>query len=706
MKEAEEKKSGPNSTKIIIAYFIILAALGVIAWQLCDFGIINSTRKILARERDLQQTWMDKSLAKISAWRNEIVEQARVVGESEMIRRLAMETRDLSPKAMEAFGDSSAPQSPAEDAPVLAEQFGNIRGLLEDFASRAGGADARIARLDGTRIIAREFALPIAEEQKSLAVSAGDSGKPCFGPIRRGKDGLLMDMAVPLFETPGVETQKPIAIILLGIPLDTTLKSFLSPNSGQHISILPGLLDKNGERVNLVRLIGDKLEFEETPNPLENMDGFAFGPRKDFMDRAEVYSMGAHAAIPQWLVILETPASEVNAIIGEQKTQIYMLGALAILVLALPLAFFLIMRASRAEKERVANLARFNHIIRRQKQILSCINKSNLDGLLLVDSSGLIEVCNPAFLKMAEDKSAPHDLKSICQTLDSNDSEEERKPKIPLLELFPNKTGETLAHAISLVRENGKSATVEVAIPKKMPDGKDEDRLYRATIHPFIDNDEAGRPKVGGGLAIFSDITEFRRDKLVNDARQTALVSALGRAIESVDNDFVGHTDKMAELASLLGVELDMDKRQQETLRLAARLSQIGKLFVPREILTKKGKLTPEELEEIRRAPEYADKVLHDLHFDLPIRETIREMGISCENDENADGISLCGKALSVINAFIAMTSARAWRNGDSLDPQKAIDLLLADARFDSSVVRALGDIPPAALAKIIDGNS
>lgn len=704
MKEAEEKKPGLTAAKVIVAFFLILGTLGVIAWQLCNLNIKNSTQIILNRERDIQQTWMDKSLDKIRVWRNEIVEQARYLSTSEMFRLFVMDTRGYSPKDMEELGEPDALHSPDEDTRGMAEQFIYIRDLLKDFTKRRAWTDARILRVDGTQVIAGEFALPLTEEQKSLAIAAGDSGKPSFGPIRRGQDGLLMDMADPLFEVLGAKEQKPIAVLLLSIPLDAPLTNFLSSNSEQHLTILPRILDKNGERVNVAFLSGDGLKFEETSNPPENMEGFTFGLHKGVLDGDDFYSMGAYPTVLKWLLVLETPAKEVNAIIDEQKTQIYMMGGLATLGLALLIAFFWARHTSHAEKERAEKLARLNLVIRRQKQILSCINKSNLDGLLLVDSIGRIEVCNPAFLKIARDEPSSHDAKALGYALESNESEEEPAAKLTLHELFPDKTGTKLAHDMAVVRENGKSATVEITIPTKLPDGKEEDRLYRVTIYPFVDDTDVTKPKIGGSLAIFTDITQFRRNKLINDARQTALVSALGRAIESVDENLVGHSDKMARVATRLGEELDMDKRQQETLQLAARLSQIGKIFVPREILTKKGKLTPEELEEAKRAPEYADKVLNDLHFDLPIRETIREMGTSCADTDNPDAISLCGKALAVINAFIAMTSARAWRSDGGLDPQKAIALLLADARFDSAVVEALGRIPSADLAKIIDG--
>ncbi len=73
-------------------------------------------------------------------------------------------------------------------------------------------------------------------------------------------------------------------------------------------------------------------------------------------------------------------------------------------------------------------------------------------------------------------------------------------------------------------------------------------------------------------MAILRILPSSRRNKLINDARHEALISALGRAIESVDDNLVGHSDKMAGVAARLADELRMDKHQKDTLLLAARL--------------------------------------------------------------------------------------------------------------------------------------
>ncbi|MCB7224954.1 hypothetical protein LI237_16195, partial [Anaerostipes caccae] len=82
---------------------------------------------------------------------------------------------------------------------------------------------------------------------------------------------------------------------------------------------------------------------------------------------------------------------------------------------------------------------------------------------------------------------------------------------------------------------------------------------------------------------IFQDITEFRRRAEAARERQANSIAALVRAIESVDVHLIGHSMKMEHVADLLSGAMSLPDKDRETLRLAARLSQVGKIFVPRE---------------------------------------------------------------------------------------------------------------------------
>ena len=69
--------------------------------------------------------------------------------------------------------------------------------------------------------------------------------------------------------------------------------------------------------------------------------------------------------------------------------------------------------------------------------------------------------------------------------------------KIKLTDVLPDKTGMNLWHDMAVVQDNGKSATVEIVIPRKTDGGKTEDCLYRVTIYPFIEDMPDKKSKIG-----------------------------------------------------------------------------------------------------------------------------------------------------------------------------------------------------------------
>jgi len=152
----------------------------------------------------------------------------------------------------------------------------------------------------------------------------------------------------------------------------------------------------------------------------------------------------------------------------------------------------------------------------------------------------------------------------------------------------------------------------------------------------------------------------------------------------------------MAALGELLAQRMELSEDSRNTVVMGAQLSQIGRLFIPRDLLTKSGRLTPEELAEVRKAPEHAAGLLENIDFDLPIARALHEMY------ENPDGSGYpCGlkgdailpeaRVLAVLNAFCAMVSARSYREGKSVGD--ALDELRNPARFDQAVVEQLAAV-------------
>ena len=150
----------------------------------------------------------------------------------------------------------------------------------------------------------------------------------------------------------------------------------------------------------------------------------------------------------------------------------------------------------------------------------------------------------------------------------------------------------------------------------------------------------------------------------------------------------------MGELSELVAKQMRLDERDKNTLRTAASLSQVGKIFVPRELLSKTDELSAEEQKELMRAPEHAYNILRDIDFDLPVPQAVHEMyermdGTGYPQRLKGEEISIHARILAVVNAFCAMVSPRSYRNGMSVD--EAVKALSSKpGTFDQEVVKML----------------
>lgn len=665
---------------------VLFVVVVLVTLLLCRFRTEYATQSILAKQRDIQQAWLDKSLDAIRVWRNELVEQARFISASEMFRLFVMDARHLDAAALSSIAEPDSLNSEDEAVRSLAEQLTYMQDLLQDFTRRRAWTDARVLRADGTPLIMPTFASPLTAEQAQLVRRTGESGHAAFGPIRKGENGLVMDMADPLFEVLGAKEPQCVAVLLLSVPMDKALARFLARTGEHEETLLPRIVSHgpDGPLVALAREGSVHLEAMTAQLPkLMEQKTLSFQRREALNGQGEVYSMGSRPTVLDWRFVLETPAVEVDGLIRSQTWQIYGLGILASLGVTLFGAFAWARATSRTHEIRARQMEALYTTIHNQKLVLDSVNASLQAGLVLVDSQGRVQMANPAFCALT---GAAGDI----------------PPGTPLVEALSGKAAVNLLADMALVNNCGQSASVEIALPP-MPANVDdagtenEERLFRVTLYPHGAADSADLAATGC-VGIFQDITLFRRNAERAREQQRALITALVHAIESVEPNLTGHSERLATVAERVAEEMDLTPRERETLSLAARLSQIDKIFVPRDILTKRGTLTPEERQKVLDAPKHANRILHDLRFDLPVSETVREMGERMDGSGSPRGlhggeISRCGRVLAAVNAFVAMTSPRAWRGDNGIPVAEAVTQMAADLRFDQEVVAALSRV-------------
>jgi len=172
-------------------------------------------------------------------------------------------------------------------------------------------------------------------------------------------------------------------------------------------------------------------------------------------------------------------------------------------------------------------------------------------------------------------------------------------------------------------------------------------------------------------------------------------IGALSDAIEIRDAYTAGHSQQIALYCLAIAEELALPEREQELLHFAALLHDIGKIGVSDAILRKPGRLSAQELVEMRRHCAIGARVAKRIEKLRPVVPIIyhhheRYDGLGYPDGLKGEVIPLLARVLAVADALGAMTSDRPYRQAFSM--ARALDEIneASGSQFDPVVVEAL----------------
>jgi len=184
-------------------------------------------------------------------------------------------------------------------------------------------------------------------------------------------------------------------------------------------------------------------------------------------------------------------------------------------------------------------------------------------------------------------------------------------------------------------------------------------------------------------------ISHEKLEKMVEGA-----VNAIATMAEMRDPYTAGHQRRVAKLAMAIAEEMGFEKTKCEIIRIAATLHDIGKTYIPAEILSKPGSLSNMEMNMIRTHPQVSREILKSLELPWPICQIVlqhheRIDGSGYPNNLKGDEITIEARILAVADVVEAMASHRPYR--PSLGIQKALDEISKNSGilYDKAVVDA-----------------
>ncbi|RMF97946.1 MAG: PAS domain S-box protein [Gammaproteobacteria bacterium] len=656
------------------AVFALVLVVGIGA------ALINAyvTRE---RQRDLQQ------------WESRIglVADSKAGAIEQLLREDLAELGELA-------GNASVPmylEQALHAAPDAAPQLAYLRNLLLATALRLGLEPSPAARLPanvnrpagpGLGLLGPDTQPVIATpgvvlERPALLAAArrvlADGQAEIAGPYRESDGEVLFAYLLPISPLPGSQAgdaRRPPGVLVAvrdaagslfrllaeGAAFAEPHEILLLRRAGDHVLYLSPTHDGSGALRRSLPLDRPRLAAAAAV-----LEPGAFGQYDNYAGKP-VLQVSRQLAGRDWVVAVQVDARQ--ALRAANARRNFLLTTLSLLLVSVVALYIAAWRhgASLRARHQAAEFAEQARKLRRQTELLHTITDNVGSLILLVDRDWKVVFTNRA----------------VAEATGGTVTEIIGKPLAAAL-------GAAVARELrQAVETTPAPGDPPVVLSLQFGDKAGRYRLTRLPVEELGDLRQLL-------LIVLDDISELELAEARYARLLENLVDTLAAVIDLHDSYSAFHSARMKELVRELGRELGLSEQDQRTLEFSATLANIGKLMLPRELLTKTGDLSEEEKKQLETHVARGLELLHNLDFDGPLLTTIAQKqelldGSGYPRGLTADEMTLPGKILAVANAFVALVSPRAYR--DALPVKAALDQLLAEtgSKYDRQVVAAL----------------
>jgi putative nucleotidyltransferase with HDIG domain len=191
---------------------------------------------------------------------------------------------------------------------------------------------------------------------------------------------------------------------------------------------------------------------------------------------------------------------------------------------------------------------------------------------------------------------------------------------------------------------------------------------------------------------------EVQRERMKLERLSIATLEALVNALEAKDPYMRGHSARVADLSATVAHQLGMSDEQVETVRVAGRLHDIGKIGTRESVLNKQGTLTPDEFEHVKQHVVIGSQILAPLVHLGDIIPAVRHHHERFDGTGYPDGlrgeeIPLSARIIGAAEVYDALTTSRAYQ--EKMTPEQATERIagLSGTVLDPKVFEALAAI-------------
>ncbi len=190
------------------------------------------------------------------------------------------------------------------------------------------------------------------------------------------------------------------------------------------------------------------------------------------------------------------------------------------------------------------------------------------------------------------------------------------------------------------------------------------------------------------------------------------MIMNLAMAAEYKDPDTGNHILRISDYATEVGKALGLAEEEQDSLRYASPMHDIGKIGIPDRILQKPGKLTPEEWEVMKTHTIIGSRIFKNSKSPMLLATS----QIALTHHEKFDGsgypeglkgesIPLFGRIVAMVDVFDAIVSKRVYKSASSFREGMEYIESIAGTHLDPKLVKLFMKIEKE-VSRVYEANS